>query len=472
MRIITKMARLKLKDVTKNNKVKAKTDRLKQLFKSFILIVDNSPQNPLVYCVAIVLKYIDLSHFIFKPRFTKGMNFQIFEYFTALINSCSLETYIGPNYDTLRYILFYLIFCLLTFNIVSMVIIQKLGLSNESILNKICAKFIAYFDSIVLKAFSASIYTLLLAAIIYNKAYMFGENKSSSLVYFNMGMAVIALLMMLIINAINILLLTNDNPFVLFKAKGSSKLILFLSEVERLAYAIYFLVDTGNTLVNQFVLVILVLNVLKIYLRIYMPPYTNDRINFVENVSEAFYIFVVMSLNYYIFFVTEGQDEIFFYSLIVGVLVFQYMYTQILNYAHFRGLSHSTQELMSEKDAVNKLHLLGILLDNYKSNRKNARMFSYIIEHNSKCKEADCKCHTILNFSDKSRNVRKALAIFIEDKATKFHKLHPRNIEILIYLISVCVYERNKIFKGITYYNIAKVNKTNFISNYHLFTLR
>ena len=466
------MARTKLNDLTKNKEYKSSGKSLNKLFKTGKMITDHAPSSGYVYFVAIILRYVDLIYFILKPRFTEEMHFVIFEYIEAVLQYLSLENYIQTDYGLFRYFIFYIFFIILVFYMAVGLYLFKFKFSKANVAGNTTLKFLSFFSLIILNAFSASLYILLLAVILHQRVYMFGEGKTNGFIYFNLSISVVSLTCLLIIVAFNIWFVHNDNPFTDFKYKGSSKLVQTLIELEKIVYAIYFIIDIDKQLTSQFLILVLVLNVFKIYLKIYTMPFVNSGIRHIENFIEAFYVFIVISLNYYVFFIKNGQNEVFFYTLIIGSFVFQYVYIILLDYFQFRNLSKINEDMISKKDAARQLYRLGMFLENYDAKSNNAKMLNYIVNHNSKCKSTDCKCHLIIEVDEKSKDIRPLLVEFIEFKAIQYHNLYPKSIDILIYLISICIYETKKVFKAIKYYNDSKLSKKNIIASYELYKLR
>ena len=392
-----------LKKPIKNKKI----DMKKNIYKFYYNSIINSEQNLYIFFIAIIIRY--LNHFIllFHQNFKFLWNFKIFIIIRNYISYIGFEKYINSNSEKMNLIIFYFTFTILFIYIIIILLVIHIKKLQIKFLYNIITKFYLLINN----GFGTLIYFIILSNInCKNKIYS-NNLCDSDLKILNISLAAILMIIQILINFFNILFLYTNNFFFKFENSGTCKLFLILIELEKLYFALYFIIDKDHSIQKQFVLGLLCFYIFKIYLRFNNIIYFNRRIENLEIYFEGIYFYFLLMINYLAFMGQKKEDFASFFIMFLMSFVFSYSYQKFFEYWIFKSINDNL-DLENSYDNESLCSLFCLSTINYDNRFYQNKFYTYIVLHNLKCKCDKCNCDKLI---EKRMFYTKAIFKFLEN---------------------------------------------------------
>ena len=100
------------------------------------------------------------------------------------------------------------------------------------------------------------------------------------------------------------------------------------------------------------------------------------------------------------------------------------------------------------------------------------KTISYVKAHNNDCNERKCPCFSLMRSNENSIDNNDVFLNFLENVSLQMHHLFPKNLDILIYILSLKVFKKAEYYRAIYIFNLTKNLKTNIIRGFELYCIR
>lgn len=461
-----------IKNLMDMNDKKVKESLTQKLYYTYNEIRKAAPSSVYIYLIAILFRYINILELVLADNFIDDWDNSFAVNVSIVLNYLNIHHYTRKEYGISKYIVFYCI-CLVFYIFLAFLIMVMFSKRiRKSSLTIFIYYYLSFVSLIVINGFSLSFYYIIGNFMLQNNELYFEEKNYDTFGIINIIIGAIGLLLMVFVFIMKLIYLHTDNPFSNFALKGSGRLLELVLEFEKMLIALYFLVDTGYTIIQQFSLLLLVIVFLKLYLKLNSKPYYNLNIDIFANFCEGFYFFSVITINFSMFVDGSNINEnVLFYIFILNLVLAIFNVFFCLKYGA-RKLIYKKASVLTEEDARRTIIYLTICSMNLSYNYYREKATTYIKSHNKDCPNSQCPCFCIIRTQKSLPLLQKYYVEFIEKLAEDLHYSFPRNIDILIYLLGIKVFKQAKYAKSISIYNSTKNLKTDMIKGFELFCIR
>lgn len=253
-----------------------KTVLLNRIFQAYLHVLSDYPNIYRPFVLMIFFKYINFLALLLHEKFTFLWNFSLFLTFRKHLNYLNLEFYARNNDKGINHIFLYCFFFLILLYFLFMFLLIFSEKAQQKMPRVLLTGYVFFFSIILCTGCGHFIYFIIFSHIICQNPVYSDPNFTSGIGLLHFIIACLCLLLFLALNSLSILFLHLDNPFIKFVFSGSLKIFLVIFELEKLSYAIYFLIDVDNTIEQQFLLLLLSLGGAKIYFRFNQRIFYNN----------------------------------------------------------------------------------------------------------------------------------------------------------------------------------------------------
>lgn len=461
-----------IKNLLASSDIKIKKPVLVKIYSIYHEIRKAAPQSLYLYYIAIFFRYVNLLQFILNSIFITNWDKAVGDTISTTLSYFTLHYYTQTKYGAAKYIIFYTIASIFIFYIVLLIVLMFSKKVRQSSFSFFMYYYMGFVSLIIVNGFSLSFYYIIGNFMVQNNPLYFETRNYDIFGTVNIVLGSIGLLCILAVFGMSLVYIYTDNPFVSLVCKGSNKMLELMAEFEKLGFVIYFIVDSKAVVIKQFVIFLLIFNLVKFYIKLIANPFYNIKIEVFENFFNGFYFFSIVTINFSIFIADDKKNgNVIFYLFILDAILALFTVLIFMISATYRFV-YKNPSLLSEEEAKNTIVNLAIYAINPTSYFYKEKAINFVKAHNSECNDRDCPCFTIIRVQYNSVALQTSLICFIERFATALRHLFPKNLDILIYLITIKIYKRGKLYRGIYVFVLTKNLKPDIVQDFELYSLR
>ena len=460
----------KIKNLASSSRKKPKRDITYRIHRLFHQIRQIAPRTTFMYFLLIIFTYIDILHMVINRKYVPDLSQSYVGKVYDFINYLTIEFYARSFFGNTKYILFWFFSLLFITDKIMLIILFCIQKTKKLLIINAMYYFLG-ISILLTDSFTVSLNVLFGIFFFQNNPLYFEPEEANQRNVLYMIMAIIGIINVILNNAFMIVYLYSDNPFIKVRFKGSNKVFQALVAAEKCIFALYLFVDSTGIMKQQFFLFILALNIFKIYLKINTNPYFCLDINKFENLFEGIFVSSIIAINLYNL-LTPTDSSTFLILCLLFSFLFAFVYKIAFTRINLRGFVYKKKSSITEANAVNVVTCLIIAYENQQHKSYYLKAICYVKSHHAACEDPYCNCSQIFVNGTSSFALDEKYLRFIEMTILKFHKQFPRNITLLIHLLSIFVFKRKKFFKCVNFYNLSKSLKLNFMEVFELFVIR
>lgn len=267
----------------------------------------------------------------------------------------------------------------------------------------------------------------------------------------NFIMSAIGTLTLLALTAFYVLFFYVDNFILSWPFNGSAKLWLILNEVEKLILILIYIIDPKKVFHIQFLVVMLVLFVVKMYMEFNSHPFYERRIVKSVLFLEAFFTGrIIISLS--IRFSYKSAENWTFLAIFMMAIVFgSISYVIRIEYERLRDIS-PLSPVKNEGTLIDILIRLIILFRHQNSDHSiRQKLINYFSTHVDICqRQSSCSCRKVLdilieNNPSEHRECRQSFFTFLTEVISEYQRVTPKTANLHLIKLFIEFVELGKI---------------------------
>ena len=387
----------------------------------------------------------------------------------SIFGYSGLKLFENDNLNVLRLIIYIVLILYSTFAILFITVLSQY--CSQGIKLKVL-KLISLWYSVINPAFGVFFYSFFGQKIAcpefqYNSKCLSGFN----LVFF--FCSIIGIFEILIMNFIGMVYFHVTNPVIPSLQTGGSKELLLIYEIERIVFAMYFVIKQSSGSDKQFIIFMTILAGFKIYKRINESPFINFRYNSLHVFFNSFLEIFIAQVCFVVFSESNPGNPISFVLAFLICILFGISFQHFLEFKFFRINEiklESTEKFEEELMEYSRVFIATIVnLDNGIEYRK--KMENLLFIHRLECVNVSCECNQLKKYDfkyDKAEILAKECSRFWNKKLKEFFQTLSSNSQLLLQSMFISLYHTDEIISVLVNFKKLEIVKKDMSQRYEV----
>jgi hypothetical protein len=444
----------------------------KNVFETFYIIAFKTKSSIALIIIGLAINLVNLISVIFSMSQADNWRFGSFEVIKDTLKYANVETILQLYDVNLNIALLSLVLAhhalFLTF---IFYFSQKICRRNRTIF----CQYINVYYSFINPGFSVSFYMLFLSQIFCQNT-DFNKVCYSGTQFLSLSFAVVSLILHLLINALGVFYFYLSNSAIHVLTNGSSKIYLWIVEIERFCYALFVVTRSDGGSDKQIIIVMLIVCVIKIYEKVVFDPFYDLNLNRAYLVVEGIHVYIVLSVTLVIYSQISASNPLSFITSIVSGILFGIAYQYFIEYRIFNKYEKLRVSYMNEKEMVTMSTIVTVCIINIKNGVKYRKIAQRILfEH--KVKHKGVKASSIAFektdfINDKDSIVMTHLANYWKCELDDYLRKNINNNVLLMHKIFLSLFFTEEIYSVIHSYRKIESIEKSFLKEFEVFILK